>query len=129
MNLIGSTIQFPFSVDRRGTTATIAKREDIIAQAIADVIETRQGERVMMPDYGIPDFVFAVQDFSFAPRLAFHIEEQVLKYVPLVKSLKVKAETDEDGRAVVTVQFTEVGEINAPKNLVFPVWKYVGGEA
>jgi phage baseplate assembly protein W len=129
MNPNGKTISFPLRVDQRGTTATVSGREDIIAQAIADVVETRQGERVMMPDYGIPDFVFAVQDFSFAPRLAFHIEEQVLKYVSLVKSLKVKAETDEDGRAIVAVQYTTVGEINAPKNLVFPVWKYLGGEA
>jgi len=71
MNINGSTIYFPFSAGNRGTVATTAKREDIISQAIADIIETRQGERVMMPDYGIPDFVFAVQDFSFVPRLAF----------------------------------------------------------
>ena len=128
MNIQGSTFSFPFRADQRGTTATIANRGDIIAQAIADIIETRQGERVMMPDYGIPDFVFAVQDFSFAPRLAVYLEEQILRYVPLVKSVKVKAATDNDGRAVVTLQYTEVGEINAPRNLVFPVWKYIGGE-
>lgn len=128
MNLTGSTISFPFAVDQRGTMVTTSKREDIIAQAIADLIETRQGERVMMPDYGIPDFVFAVQDFSFVPRLAFYLEEQILKYIPLVKNIKVKAETDESGRAVVLLQYSEVGEVDAPKNLVFPVWKYIGGE-
>ena len=127
MNIQGSTISFPFRADQRGSTATIASREEIVSQAIADIIETRQGERVMMPDYGIPDFVFAVQDFSFAPRIAFYLEEQILKYVPLVKNIKVKAETDDNGRAVVSLQYTEVGEINAPRNLVFPVWKYIGG--
>ncbi|HQU82861.1 MAG TPA: GPW/gp25 family protein [Pyrinomonadaceae bacterium] len=126
MNIHGSTIQFPFQADRRGSTATTDDRQIILSQAIADIIETRQGERVMMPDYGFPDFVFAVQDFSFAPRLAFYLEEQILKYVPLIRSVKVKAETDEEGRAIVSLSYEEVGSINAPKNLVFPVWQYLG---
>lgn len=126
MNIHGSTIKFPFQADRRGSTATTAIRQEILSQAIADIIETRQGERVMMPDYGIPDFVFAVQDFSFAPRLAFYLEEQILKYVPLVRSVSVKSATDENGRAVMQLQYVEVGAINAPRNLVFPVWQYVG---
>lgn len=127
MNLHGSTISFPFRADVRGTLATVSDRSRIVSEAIADVIETRQGERVMMPDYGIPDFVFSVQDFSFAPRLAYHLEQQILKYVPLVKSVIVKAETDEQGRAIVSLQYVETGEIAAPKNLVFPVWQYIGG--
>lgn len=128
MNLAGSTISFPFRSDVRGTVATTAKREEIIARAIADIIETRQGERVMMPDYGLQDFIFAVQDFSFAPRLAAHLEEQILKYVPLVKSVKAKAETDENGRASVSLQYFEVGEVVAPKNLVFPVWRLLNAD-
>ncbi len=83
----------------------------------------------MMPDYGLDDFVFAVQDFSFAARMAYHLELQITKYIPLVKSVQVLAETDDQGRAVVSVRYTEVSEINAPKNLVFPVWRYLGGEA
>lgn len=125
MNFQGSTINFPFRTDVRGTTATTANRVDIIAQAIADIIETRQGERVMLPDYGIPDFVFAVQDFSFAPRLAFYLEEQILKYVPLIRSVDIKDEIDAEGRAVINLRYTEVGEINAPRNLVFPVWRLI----
>lgn len=129
MNLQGSTISFPPRPDVRGTLATVADRSGIIAQAIADVLETRQGERVMMPDYGIPDFVFSVQDFGFASRLAYYLEQQILKYVPLVGSVKVKAATDELGRATVALQYLLVGEINAPRNLVFPVWQYLGGGA
>ena len=104
MNLHGSTIKFPLQPDVRGTTATTSDRSEIITQSIADVIETRQGERVMMPDYGIPDFVFAVQDFSFAPRLAYYLQTQIEKYVPLVKSVLGKATTDEEGRAIVNVR-------------------------
>jgi len=129
MNLQGSKIDFPFRVDARGTIVTTANRGDVIAQAIADIIETRQGERVMMPFYGIPDFVFAVQNFSFAHRLAYILEEQIKAYVPLVKDVTVKSATDEDGRAIADVRYTEVGSVNAPRNMVFPVWQYRGGHS
>lgn len=123
MNLAGSTISFPFRVDQRGGVVTSDDRSGIIAEAIADVIETRRGERVMMPDYGIDDFVFAVQDATFAVRLADQLETQIRRYVPLVKSIVVKAATDEQHRAVADIRYVEVGSVNAPKNLVYPVWR------
>lgn len=126
MNLSGSTISFPFRPDVRGSVVTTANRSEQIAQAIRDVLETRRGERVMLPDYGIPDFVFAVMDFGFAARLAYHLEQQIVRYVPLVKSVKLVEAADNENRATILIQYTEVGEINAPKNLVFPVWQYVG---
>jgi phage baseplate assembly protein W len=127
MNLHGSSIDFPIRADNRGTLVTTDRRPDVIAQAIADIIETRRGERVMMPDYGIPDFVFDVQDFSFSARLAFYLEEQITKYVPLVANVTAKAQTDDGGRATVALSYIEVGSVNAPRNLVFPVWQYIGG--
>ena len=129
MNVHGSTLSFPITADVRGAVATTANRSEQIAQAIADVLETRKGERVMMPDYGISDWIFAAQDFGFVARLAYELETQILRYVPLVKSVSVKSATDDDGRAAVAIRYAEVSEINAPKNLVFPIWKYVGGEA
>ena len=124
MNLAGSKIDFPFRPDIRGEFATTANRSDIVAQAIQDILETRRFERVLMPDYGIDDFVFAVQDLSFAARLAYHLEEQIIKYVPLVADMRIKVANDDEGRAIIEIEYLEVGEVNAPRNLVFPVWKY-----
>lgn len=126
-NLTGSTLSFPFAPDIRGSLKTISNRSEQIVQAIADVLETRKGERVMIPDYGISDWIFAVQDFGFAARLAYELETQILRYVPLVRLVSVKSATDGENRAIIELQYTEVGQINAPKNLVFPVWQFVGG--
>lgn len=123
MQLSGSTIHFPFRSGVTGSLVTTATRDEIIKQSIADIIETRRGERPMMPDYGIDDFVFAVQNFSFGARLAHHIEQQVKKYVPQIKTIAVTVETGADGRAEAQVRFTEVGRIDAPGNLVFPIWR------
>lgn len=123
MNLHGSTISFPPRVDARGSVVTTDDRSEIIQQAIRDIIETRRGERVMMPDYGIPDFVFAVQNFSFVHRLAYLLERQIKAYVPLVKSVTVTRGEDEEGRIEINLRYTEVGTINAPRNMVYPVWR------
>ena len=69
MNLHGATLSFPVRADQRGTLTVVSERQALIEQAIRDVIETRQGERVMLPDYGIPDFVFSVLDVGFVARL------------------------------------------------------------
>lgn len=103
---------------------TTDDRRDVIAQAIADVIETRRGERVMVPEYGIPDFVFAVQNWSFVPRLKYLLTRQMKAFVPLVKSVTIETAVAEDGRSIWNVRYTEVGSINAPGNMVFPVWRY-----
>lgn len=126
MNLSGSTISFPFRPDVRGSIAVTSERSEIIVQAVQDILETRQGERVMLPDYGLPDFIFAVQNFGFAARIAYFLEEQILKYCPLVASVSAKAQTDSEGRAVVNLTYTETGEFASPRNLVFPVWQYMG---
>lgn len=124
MNVSGSTVDFPIRVDARGTIVTTARREDVIEQAIGDIIETRRGERMMLPDYGIDDYVFASVDAAFAHRFAAHLESQIVKYVPLVRSANVTVSIDETGRCEAHVAFKTADTIEAPKNLVFPVWRY-----
>src|SRR5436305_8661497 len=98
MNSIqGKCLSYPFAPDQRGTLASIGDAAEIARQSIIAIIETRQGERVMLPDYGIPDFVFSVIDAGFAQRLAYHVEQQIKKYEPLVEEVNAKVGTEEDG--------------------------------
>jgi len=131
MSLQGSCLSHPFRADVRGMLATIATREAIVAESIKSIIETRQGERVMVPDYGIPDFVFSVADFSFAARMGYFVGKQILNYDPLVEEVKITAGelTDEgfiaglaQGRVALHVAVRERGS-NVWRNLVFPVWQ------
>lgn len=126
MKLQGSCLSLPVRPDRRGTLATVADRAEIVRQSTISIIETRQGERVMLPDYGIPDFVFSVVDAGFAPRFAYQVEQQIKKYEPLVTSVKAKAMTIEDAAnphaVAIQVTYTVRGS-NVPLNLVYPVWR------
>jgi len=134
MTIYGSCLTHPIRPDQRGMLATSANRREMIAQSIASIIETRQGERVMCPDYGIPDFVFAVIDAGFTARLGYAVEQQVKAYEPLVDKVKVRIGTlngaevfvpafvEEQQIAAVQIEFTERGS-NTPQNLVYPTWR------
>jgi phage baseplate assembly protein W len=134
MALQGSWLAHPIQPDQRGTLAVTSNRAEMIAQSIAAIIETRQGERVMVPDYGIPDFVFAVMDAGFTARLAYFIARQVKRYEPLVDKIRVRLGSLKDGEAfipgfvedqgiaAVQIEFTERGS-NTPHNLVYPTWR------
>ena len=133
MTIQGSCLSHPFRADVRGTLATIATREEIVAESIKSIIETRQGERVMVPDYGIPDFVFSVADFAFAARLGYFVERQIKNYEPLVNQVKIQPGELTDsgfvaglaqGRVALSVTYTVRGS-NVPLNLVYPVWQLV----
>jgi phage baseplate assembly protein W len=136
----GSCLSFPIRTDLRGTLATEREPEKIVEQSIMSIIGTRQGERVMLPNYGIPDFVFSVMDGGFAVRLAFFIEQQLLRYEPLVESVKARAGSLREGafvsdpavadaqRAVVSVEYTLRGS-TVPRNLIFPTWELLPAAA
>ena len=137
--IYGSAIAFPFRVDQRGSFATTSDPDAICQQAILAVIETRQGERVMLPDFGIPDVAFAVLGIALAERLRFHIEEQVAKYVPGVEIVNVLVGTLDEGRFVeslnvdehhlhINVIWRRAGARDA-RSLVYPIWRLRNGGA
>lgn len=138
--LQGSCLTHPIQPDQRGTLAVTSNRADMIRQSIAAIIETRQGERVMVPDYGIPDFVFDVVDAGFTARLGYFITQQVKRYEPLVDKIKVglgsldfpneallnsRATAEDQQMAAVQIEFTERGS-NTPHNLTYPTWRLRG---
>lgn len=135
MNILGSTISFPFRADRRGALAVCRSDDEIIAQAIFDLLETRQGERVMLPGYGLPDTLFDVLDGSFAARLAFFVEEQIRNYISAIESVSAESGVLNDGRfepnaasaqqqhtAAIRVRWTKRGEA-VSQELIYPTWR------
>jgi phage baseplate assembly protein W len=132
--MLGKTLSFPFSADRRGTLGTTRNDDEIIANAILDIIETRQGERVMILDYGLPDLVFDPLDVTFAPRLAFLVEEQIKNYLTAVENVRVESGLLTDGtfaadpfptephKAAIRVTWTKRGE-SLPQELIYPTWR------
>jgi phage baseplate assembly protein W len=133
MSIQGSTLSHPVRPDQRGTLAVVLRRREIIEESIRAIVETRQGERVMLPDYGIPDFVFDVMDAGFTARVAYFVEQQLLRYEPLIESCRttigfvadetfVPGFTEQMQVAAFAIEYVERGT-NTPRNLVFPTWQ------
>jgi len=133
MNIHGSALSYPVRFDDRGTLATVSDRRRLIAESVKAILETRQGERVMMPDYGIPDYAFAIRGGGFAASIAYFLRQQILKYEPLVSDVQVEdgfivedvfiaGMTTDEHSAAVSLEITERGA-NSPFNLVFPLWE------
>jgi phage baseplate assembly protein W len=133
VSIQGWALSHPVQPDRRGTLGVISSKREIIEQSIRAIIETRQGERVMLPDYGLPDFVFSVMDAGFTGRVSYFAELQIRSYEPLVDKVRVRAGflvndefvpgfTEDQQIAAFEVMYTERGS-NTPRNLVFPTWR------
>lgn len=134
MTIQGSALRHPIQPDKRGTLGSTSSISQIIESSLMAIIETRQGERVMLPDYGIPDFVFSVMDAGFTARMAYFIELQARKYEPLIENVSAQIGfIDIDERfipgfienqqiAAVSVEYITRGQ-NTPQNLVFPTWQ------
>lgn len=132
-NILGKTISFPVRPDVRGAMAVTSSDDEVLVQAIIDLIETRQGERVMLPTYGLPDLIFDALDAGFASRLAFYIEEQVRNYFPAIDRVSAEAGNLNDSQftpnglpathtAAVRVRWTKRGEA-VPQELIYPTWR------
>jgi phage baseplate assembly protein W len=133
----GSCLSFPIEADARGTFKTISDIREIVKQSIIAIIETRQGERVMVPDYGIPDFVFSVMDSGFAARLAYFVAQQIGRYEPLATRVSVVGGTQQGGTFIpntmaaaqqACIQITyQIAGTAGQQNLVYPVWQLAAG--
>lgn len=136
MSIQGATLSHPIQPDQRGTLNVLNRRSAIIEDSIRAIVETRQGERVMLPDYGIPDFVFDVMDAGFTARVAYFVEQQIRRYEPLIDTVRttigfmaddetfIPGFTEQMQIAAFAIQYTERGS-NTPRNLVFPTWRLV----
>jgi phage baseplate assembly protein W len=133
MTIQGVTLSHPVRPNQKGTLASIGSEDEIIRESIMAIVETRQGERVMLPDYGIPDFVFDVMDAGFTARMAYFIETQVVNYEPLVEKARgtiglmyeedfIPGFTENQQIAAISVQVWRRGQ-RTPRTLVFPTWQ------
>lgn len=106
-NKFGKTISFPLRPDKEtGGLAVTKNDKEIIEQQIDDIIETQQGERVIMPDYGLPWSIFEPIGSDFMARLVPSVQEQLEKYATHIGNIKVEGGAIENGEFVQN-KFTE----------------------
>lgn len=118
---IGSTLSFPFRVDARGSLAVARTPEQIAREAIIDLIECRPGDRVLVPRYGVGDYVFSTVNAGFRVRLAYQLRQQILDYVPSVEDAEVTVEAGDRHEVTVNINYLLRG--GASHSFTYPLWQ------
>lgn len=121
-DFLGAGWKFPLQVNARGAIAT-ARNEDRVAQSIAFILGTAQGERVMRPNFGcgIHQLVFEPNNFLTEGRVAHLVRRALVDLEPRIDVLDVRAESapTEPNLLLIRVDY-RVRATNAFHNLVYP---------
>ena len=100
--------------------------EEDINSSLEILLTTRQGERVMRPDYGcnLDELVFEPLTTTFKTYITDLIATAILYYEPRVDVNKIELDdTGElDGRILIVIEYT-VRATNSRYNFVFPFYR------
>lgn len=112
-----------------GRVVLVAYEADI-REAIAIILGTSRGERVMRPDFGcgIHDLVYNVIDVSLLTRVETEVRESLVAFEPRIELMGVRADPYRaaDGVLLVEIDY-RVRKTNQTGNLVFPFYFREGG--
>jgi uncharacterized protein len=120
---LGVGLAFPPAADSRGALATVAYDEDI-RQAIAIILATNPGERIMRPEFGagLREFVFEPGDAATLHRVEARVREALIDFEPRIDVLRVDTRFDRAASAVYISIDYRIRASNSLANLVYPFY-------
>lgn len=82
---LGKGLAFPVSVDPATGGLVQVSHEDNIKSCVLMFLSTRQGERVLLEGYGLPEILFENIDVGTADVLEYHVQRGLAIYEPRVR--------------------------------------------
>lgn len=119
---LGQGWAFPLQVNPKGEIA-LARGERDIEQAIAIILSTAPGERVMRPEFGCRahELIFAPRDAATSGLLAEYVKEALGRWEPRIQVQDVTVDHygEPDGALLVTINYT-IKQTHDTRSIVFP---------
>lgn len=134
--IIGRGWFFPPQVTTTGKIR-LTREEDELEQAIAIILQTAPGERVMRPEFGcrLHELVFAQNDSQTAGLAREYVEAALIRWEPRIRVLDIDVSTNLGGRQdesgvdraslAITVHY-QVKATHDRRSLVFPFYLIPG---
>jgi phage baseplate assembly protein W len=98
-------LKYPLELDGQGGLK-LSSGYDRVGEQILEVLETRLGERVYRPFFGIPEMLFeSIDEYA----LALDIQSQLTAFIPILQSVDVRVSLSEDGSAQLFVFYSVEG--------------------
>jgi uncharacterized protein len=128
-SFLGTGWDFPPQFDKKSGTSNMLSDEHDIRASLEILLSTRQGERVMRPDYGcnIDELVFEPLTTTFKTYITDLIKTAILYHEPRIEVEKIDLnDTGElEGRILIEI-FYKVRATNSRFNFVYPFYKNEG---
>jgi phage baseplate assembly protein W len=123
-DILGSGLAFPLSVDHRGGIA-LARGEEDVEQAIAVILGTSPGERLMRPEFGcaIHELVFDTIDAEMVGRMDSAIRVALDRWEPRIEVVSIDFDLTDtaEGRLRIDLRY-RVRATSREHNLVYPFY-------
>jgi phage baseplate assembly protein W len=98
-------LKYPLELDGQGGLK-LSSGYDKVGEQILEVLETRLGERVYRPFFGIPEMLFeSIDEYA----LALDIQSQLTAFIPILQDVEVRVSLSEDGSAQLIVFYSVEG--------------------
>jgi len=130
-SFLGTGWSFPPTFDTGTGTVVMTSDEADIQLSLQILLSTRQGERVMVPDYGcnLDKMVFEPMTTTFKTYISEMIRTAILYYEPRIdlNSVKIDDSRETEGVILIILDYT-VRTTNSRFNFVYPYYKNEGTE-
>ena len=125
---LGTGLAYPVQVNNRGEIAMVSGERDI-EQAIRIILGTRQGERIMRPEFGcrVHDLVFEPRDATTSSLIRSYVEEALEFWEPRiqVQSVETFIDDENDGAILVEIEY-QIKATHDTRSIIYPF--YLTGE-
>ena len=121
----------PFAVDIHGRIATVLDPDTQAMQHVECLVSTSPGERVMMPDYGIPltSYLFEPGFEQVTIEIEHDVTSQMSMWEPNLTVMDVTPLLDSDfGVSKVTVDFARMPGVPDSSSPTLTATVHVGGD-
>jgi len=126
---LGRGWSFPPSFDPGKAGVDMLEQEADIASSLEILLGTRQGERIMLPQYGcnLDELLFENLDMRMKTLMADKIESAILYHEPRIELEKVQLDDSRELEGVVLIEIIyRVKATNSRFNFVYPYYKLEG---
>ena len=119
---LGRGLAFPLQVNPRGEIALAGGEQDI-EQAIAIILETKPGERVMRPEFGCRahELLFEPRDVVLQTLMQRYVQQALDMWEPriLLQGVNVFFDGGSDGSVFVEINYI-IKESHDERSIVYP---------
>ncbi len=130
-NFLGTGWSFPPQFNKNTFSVDMLSDEADIKSSLEILLSTRQGERVMRPDYGcnLDELLFEPLTTTFKTYIKDLIATAILYHEPRIEVNRIDLDDSGElgGKIVILIDYT-IRSTNSRFNFVFPFYKAEGTE-